>query len=70
MISREVLQRIRHDQRTLLRTIESMLERSGRRASGGVHDELEELRRALREHIGLINAVLDAVSEDDVEPLP
>jgi len=63
LISPEVVNKIRREQTDLMLTVEQL---RGQEGSPGLRRRLQKLEQALREHIFLVGAVLDAVGEDDV----
>lgn len=67
MISREVVQRIRRQQERLVEEAEALLDASGGH-DDAVRRRADGLRRTLREYVGLVDGVLDAVSLDEPAP--
>ena len=68
MISKEVVQRIRRQQERLVEAAEALLDASEQ--DDTVRRRAQGLRRTLREYVGLVDGVLDAVSLDEPPPPP
>lgn len=59
---------IRQEQSRLLRSVGELRARCTARSLAKLAAQLDAFERLLREHVGLVDAVLDAMTEDDVAP--
>lgn len=67
LISSQVAQRIRAQQQRVRLSLDRLSRAAKWSGVASVAAEAQNLRAELQEHIGLVMAVLEAVSEDDVK---
>lgn len=68
MTLKDTVSAIRRQQVQLLRTVELLRGRCSADTHGPLAVELDAFERRLRQHVGLVDGVLDAMVEDDIAP--